>query len=429
MELRAVLHKVTPQTYRDLKRFDMDEKPSRQKFYLRPLSWILSFPDVWKHRLKIVKTGMEGVKPPFILICSHMAFLDFKVTTAALFPYRSNYIVAIDGFIGRERLLRMAGGILKRRVTTDIRLVRHLRTILHENKDIVSIYPEARYSLIGAKSILPDSLGKLVKLCKVPVVILKMHGNYLSCPVWNLQDRGSQIEAEMGLLLTQSDVKSLDYSQINTRIDQALAYDEYRWQKDNKIKISYKNRAEGLHHVIYLCPHCKAESRMDSAGDSITCGACGKKWTMDEYGQMHGDDGITEYPHLPDWYEYQREEVRREVENGTYRFEDNVRVEALVNAKGYFDCGMAHVVHTADGFTMEGDPDFLPEKLVRKPLSMYSCHVEYNYFNKGDCFDLSTLHDTYYVYPLNKKNVVTKILLATEEIYRMVAQRTGRSEE
>ncbi|MGB4406257.1 MAG: hypothetical protein WBI82_05300 [Sphaerochaeta sp.] len=34
-------------------RFDMTRKPIRQRFYLKVVTWALSFPDVFKHRLKI----------------------------------------------------------------------------------------------------------------------------------------------------------------------------------------------------------------------------------------------------------------------------------------------------------------------------------------------------------------------------------------
>jgi hypothetical protein len=33
------------------------------------------------------------------------------------------------------------------------------------------------------------------------------------------------------------------------------------------------------------------------------------------------------------------------------------------------------------------------------------------------------MHDTYYIYPLNKKDVVTKISLATEEIYKIEKEK------
>jgi hypothetical protein len=417
MEYRAIAHEASPEEYRALPRFNMDRRPIAQRHILRPLSWILSYPDCRRHKLKIEKRGMEGMKPPFILICNHSSFLDFKVTTMALFPWRSSYVVAIDGFIGREWILRQVGGILKRRVTTDVRLVRHLRTALREQKLIVSIYPEARYTLIGTPSILPESLGKLVKMSKVPVCVLKMHGNYLTSPVWNLADRGCPIEAELFKLYGAEEVRELSVEAINEGIRDALSYDEYAWQRERGILIDYPDRAKGLHHVIYHCPACGAQHRMDSARDQIWCGSCGKRWAMGVDGAMRALSGATEFPHLPDWFAFQRAAVREEVRSGKYRFEDEVRVESLVNKRGYWNLGTARLTHTLEGFRMEGDPAYLPEPVVRKPLSMYSCHVEYDYFGKGDCFDLSTLHDTFYVYPLTKRNVVTKILLATEEIY------------
>ena len=64
-------------------------------------------------------------------------------------------------------------------------------------------------------------------------------------------------------------------------------------------------------------------------------------------------------------------------------------------------------------------------RLEKKPLSLYSLHIEFDYFGKGDCIDLSTLDDTFYIYPLTRKNVVTKLQFAVEEIYKLKAkQRT-----
>ena len=60
--------------------------------------------------------------------------------------------------------------------------------------------------------------------------------------------------------------------------------------------------------------------------------------------------------------------------------------------------------------------------------SMYSCHIEYDYFGKGDCIDLSTLEDTYYIYPQGDDFSVTKIALATEELYA-VHQETLHSQQ
>ncbi|MBU1145266.1 MAG: hypothetical protein KJ971_05360 [Firmicutes bacterium] len=400
-------------------RFDMIQKPKKQKWYLIPITWLVSFPTVWAHHLKINKNNMKGLKPPYILLCTHHAFIDFSVTTAAIFPKKANYIVAIDGFIKREKLLRDVGCICKRKFTNDILLVRQVEHSLKVNKQICIIYPEARYSLCGTTSILPDSLGKMCKLMKVPVVVLNMHGDYLSQPVWNLKKRKVRLSADMTQIVTQEEIHLLLSKEINSRIVDAFQYDEYKFQLETNQKIDFVDRAKGLHKVLYLCPNCLTEHEMDSDGNEIWCNHCQKRYSMDEFGRIKALEGKTEFSRIPDWYEFERENVRMQILNNTYRFEDEVAVDSLPNSKGYIRLGTASLLHDISGFHVQGNFDGELFQLDKDPLSTYSLHIEYDYLNKGDCIDLSTLNDTYYIYPLSKKNVVTKLHFATEEIYKI----------
>ncbi|MBN2504016.1 MAG: hypothetical protein JXB20_01580 [Bacilli bacterium] len=402
-----------------VKRFDMLEKPRKQKWYLVPVAWLLAFPTVWKHRLRIRKHNMQGVKPPYILLCTHHAFVDFSVTTAAIFPHRANYIVAIDGFIKRESLLRNVGCICKRKFTNDILLIRHIKHSLSVNKHICAIYPEARYTLVGTTAILPESLGKMCKLMKVPVVVLNMHGDYLSQPVWNLTKRKVRLEADMTQIATKDETQSLSISEINERIREAFVYDEYKYQLESNQKIKFKDRAKGLHKVLYVCPHCLTEHEMDSDGALIWCNSCHKTYSMGEDGRITALEGKTEFSHIPDWYEFERELVKKEILSGKYHFEDRVTVDSLPNADGYIRLGEANLVHDANGFKLEGDFDGEHFLLKKEVESMYSLHIEYDYFGQGDCLDLSTLDNTYYLYPLTKKNVVTKLHFAVEELHKL----------
>ena len=129
--------------------------------------------------------------------------------------------------------------------------------------------------------------------------------------------------------------------------------------------------------------------------------------------------GDTEFTHIPDWYEYERQNVRKEILSGQYHFEDDVYVEALPNAKGFQVLGDMKLVHNEHGFKLTGMIDEQPFELIKEPLSMYGLHIEYNYKGKGDCIDLSTLDNTYYIYPKNKKQVVTKLHFAVEELYKI----------
>ena len=42
-------------------------------------------------------------------------------------------------------------------------------------------------------------------------------------------------------------------------VNNAFAFDNYKWQQENKISIKEKFRADSLNRVLYKCPHCLKE--------------------------------------------------------------------------------------------------------------------------------------------------------------------------
>ena len=118
---------MTPENTDNFKRFDMKRPPKLCPWYLKPIAWAISFPWVWKHKTEVTKINMEGIKPPYVLLGNHNAFYDMPVAATATFPYFGNFIVALDGFIGREWLLRRIGCIAKRKFTQDLTLIKHLK--------------------------------------------------------------------------------------------------------------------------------------------------------------------------------------------------------------------------------------------------------------------------------------------------------------
>ncbi|MDD4920043.1 MAG: 1-acyl-sn-glycerol-3-phosphate acyltransferase [Bacteroidales bacterium] len=402
---------------REVKRFDLVRMPRRVSWYLRPVAWLLSFPSVWRHRTKIFTVDMEGVKPPYLLLCNHNAFYDFMVATVATFPHQAFYVVAVDGFIGREWLMRRIGCIGKRKFTNDIALIRHLKTVVERGK-IAAVYPEARYSLCGTNAVLPPSLGKLVKHLNVPVVTLITYGHHINAPFWNNKTRGVRTKATMKRIITGEEASRMPVEQINQVISQAFEYDDFAWQRENKIPVTYKERARGLHKVLYQCSGCRTEYKMDSGGTEIWCNHCGRRWIMSAYGELKAQEGETHFVHIPDWYEWEREQVRREVEEGRYCFKGNAYVRMLPNSKGFVDFGQAVLIHDMEGFKLEGTHDGAKYTLNIPAQSVYSCHIEYNYGKyKRDCVDLNTLNDSYWVFPEGDDFSVTKISLATEELF------------
>ena len=116
---------------------------------------------------------------------------------------------------------------------------------------------------------------------------------------------------------------------------------------------------------------------------------------------------------------------RAQIEAGTYAFEDEVDVYSLPRTMKYYHLGKAVLKHDADsGFVLEGEYRDQPYRVERPPLGMYGVHIEYDYcyIKPFDCIDISTDKDSFYCYP-TKTDVVTKLSLATEEIYRIHMER------
>ena len=214
--------------------------------------------------------GLIVTSEDYIILCNHNSFYDFYVMMCAIAPFRAIHPAAVDDYIGREYLLRIAGTVPKRKYTADISLLRVARQAIKE-KQIFGIYAEARYSLCGVTEVIPDAIGQLIKHHKVPVVVLNCKGHHIYDPFWGDHKKRfvTGLETTMEQVLTPDEIKSLSPDEITDIVRKAMYNDDFRWQSENRVKMSYRKRAEGLHKVLYQCPHCMTEYKMNSKGTEM----------------------------------------------------------------------------------------------------------------------------------------------------------------
>ena len=408
--------------YKNKKYYNTAKYPIRQPLFIVGLIWVLSKFALMGKKYKIEKINMEGLKPPYMLLSNHQYFIDFELCALATFPHRVNNVVNVDGYYRRPWLMELIGAICTRKFTSDLHLVKSIKRVLQRG-DILSMYPEARYSPCGTTAYLPESLGKIIRMNKVPVVAVVHHGNHLHTPFWNFRKkRRVPLYTTVTQILTAEQAATMSVEEINAAVRKGLEYDEYRYQKENGILITEPYRAEGMHKILYQCPHCMAESKMSSKGTEIFCTECGKRWNLNEDGTLSALDGNTEFSHVPDWFEWEREQVRRQVRSGEYSFSDEVNVYSMPRCWRFTKLGRARLTHDPEnGFVLEGHYNGQPYRIQRTPLENNSLHIEYDYcyLDPYDCVDISTEKDSFYCYPQNLENVVTKMGFATEEIYQM----------
>ena len=155
---------------------------------------------------------------------------------------------------------------------------------------------------------------------------------------------------------------------------------------------------------------------MSSEGTTLKCDSCGVSYTLNENGTLSCLNESAKFTKVSDWYYWEKECVRKEIEEGNYHFEDDVRVEHLKGTGvGFVPLeGNYHLVSDYNGIVVTGDNGF---KYERSVLQSYAIHIEYDYKGKGGCIDLCTNTETYFVYPLNKLNSLTKLHFAVECLY------------
>ena len=155
----------------------------------------------------------------------------------------------------------------------------------------------------------------------------------------------------------------------------------------------------------------------------------GKRWNRNEDGTLQALSGETEFDHIPDWFEWERQQVRQQVQNGQYSFRDEVEVYSLPRVWRYIPLGKATLTHTVeDGFRLEGTYRGQRYCVHRQPFQTNSLHVEYDFgpLKRRDFVDISTENDSFYCCP-SQANIITKLAFATEEIYRLSQQEAATS--
>ena len=385
-------------------------------FYI--VIWIIALINKLLNRAKLVKRN-KLPKPPYILISTHASMLDFYMALMLTFPHKVYWISTVEEFIPRFFIFRRIGVLAKRKFTNDpIGAKRYMEVL--EKKKILVIYPEARYSFMGETERIDKGIGKMAKMANVPVVLIREHGNYLYCPQWSDHKvrKVRPIVDEVETIITRNDLEVMNAQEIQERIEENFVNSEEDWMRRKHILIKYPNRAVGLERILYKCPHCGTEFEMSSESHFIKCDHCGATYDYLENGQLQRVDGEGKFIYPSEWYKWEKACVKEEVLNGTYHFEDDVRVEKLLGAKIGFvpQEGHYHLTHDInEGFVVKGTDNGF--EFRRSSLQSYALHIEYNYLDRGAFLELADLESIYFIYPLSKPKELTKIHFAVEHIY------------
>ena len=403
--------------------------PRKPNIFWRSLVRFLSWVTMLGTPCTYDTEGLKGLPKdqPCLILMNHTCFTDMQMAYNILYPRCFNIVCSNDGFIGywgiMGWLMRRIGCFSTQKFVTDLRLVQDMGYCFKNLKSSVLMYPEAGYSFDGTATTLPRKMGVLLKKFDVPVVMIETFGAFARNPLYNeLQIRKDvNLSAKAYVLFTQEEVRTKTVQELSDGIDNAFGFDHFKWQKEQGLLIEEPFRADGLHRILYKCTSCGMEGRMEGRGTKLTCFSCGKQHELKPLGYLEAVTGKTDISHIPDWYRWEREQVRQEIIDGKYQLDTDVSIAMQVDYKAIYMVGEGHLTHDNTGFHLTGCDGKLD--YFQKPQSCFGLYADYYWYEIADCICIGDSEVHYFCFPKDKDVSVAKIRLATEEMYKLYKSR------
>jgi len=391
--------------------------PGRPSALLHTVMRLASIPDLKDVGFTYESVEMERAgKGPWLVLMNHSSFLDFEIVSRILYPKLYHIVATSDGFVGKEWLMRGLGCIPTHKFVRDVTLIADMKHALCDRHESVVLYPEASYSFDGTTTPLPRRLSRLFRSLNVPVVMITTFGSFTRDPLYNnLQKRKVKVSARVECLLTPEEISSKSVEEMDALLDGAFQLDYFRWQAENRVRTDEPFRADGLNRILYRCPACGAEGQTLGKGTTLRCEACGKSYMMDAFGRLQADEGSTEFSHIPDWYRWERECVKKDIQAGTYRMDLDVDICMMVDYKAIYRVGVGTLHHGPEGFVLDGCEGKL--HYTKSPLECYSVYSDYFWYEIGDVVCIGDRDKLFYCFP-RQRDVVAKIRIAAEELFK-----------
>ena len=245
-------------------------------------------------------------KEPYLILSNHLTVLDpFLVGLAFGRPI---YYMASEDLSSSKygKLITcLVNPIYKAKSKSDLGAVKECIRVVKEGGTIC-IFPEGNRSYDGRLCKIEESIAKMVKMLKVPVVLFNIKGGYGTDPRWAKKARRGKSYGRVKRILSAEEIKEMSVDELYQIIIKELTVPQV------PTTLSYKSKAsaEGLDRILYICPKCGKLHQIYTEGDFIYCKACGLKVRYTEHLNFETDDKAFKFKYVSDWYQYQKDYVK-----------------------------------------------------------------------------------------------------------------------
>ena len=273
-----------------------------------------------------LKVSGPSIKGPAVILSNHTSNHDYKFIALSAYPRRVTFLSTYHWFTFKRLApwLRRIGAIPKYQFTTDVLAMKRIKYVVQKNKGIIFIAPEGTIYGSGRLSYIAPSICKMLKFLKVPVYAARIQGAGLGNAKWNKVQHRGLVHVDKSLLFSKEEVLSLDSEVMLKRIKEALAFDEFEFQKEYDVHVEGDRRAEGLDDLLYKCPSCGRELTLKTENNHIECTACKARAEVDDRCRLVWEGPIQYMDNYSQWYYWQHDQLKKEMEDPLWRMESQV---------------------------------------------------------------------------------------------------------
>lgn len=155
--------------------------------------------------------------------------------------------------------------------------------------------------------------------------------------------------------MTGEESAKTEVAEIQSRIVDALRYQDYNWQRQEIVRFKSSRPADGLHQILHQCPSCLRELAMRSERRTLRCRFCGNAARMDDFGflQPTTPEQIV-YSDARTWHVWQQEQQRAIILSENASAVYPVALDTADGEQDYIASGSGLLTLNVGGFDYEG---------------------------------------------------------------------------
>ncbi len=313
--------------------------------YILLILYMATFGLYVRLRYNLHRTDLSPIpkKGPFFLLGNHTNNFD-GLFLQCMFLRNIRFVVT-DGMFKNKtlaRLLNLVDYIPKRKSVSDPAAIRKIIELVKKG-GIVGIFPEGGRNWDGMTGPITPATFRLIDMMKIPVVVANIRGGYLSEPRWADYKRRGRVDVHLKTVVEAG--SNLSVPELEKRILEALAHNEYDWQ--NEVRIPYKGPGlcKGIERLMFICPMCGSLGSVKSSDKDAWCVSCQARFTLDVYGFLHTDSGLLpadrlddiskwQFERLSDMFDESQQTVRLLADDGGILLSANKREEPFKRVDG-----------------------------------------------------------------------------------------------